>query len=377
MKLTVQVKLIPDAEQRAALLATVERINLACDYASERAWQTETFRQYDLQALVYRDLRERFGLAAQATIRAIAKVADAYKLDRKTQRVFRPRGAVAYDSRILRWYDSSVSIWSTAGRLRIPFACGERQRAMLAGKRGETDLIWRDGCFFLHCSVEVAEEPVTISSDFLGVDLGIVQIAVDSDGEAHSGATTAKARHRVARLRKALQSKGTKSAKRHLRKLRRKERRFHRHTNHCISKHIVRKAKGTGRGIAVEDLDGIRDRVTVRKAQRSALHSWSFFELRQFLAYKSRLAGVALVAVDPRNTSRTCPECGCVDKANRRAQAEFVCTGCGFAANADWVGARNIAARARVTAPIVATAGLGNGIHSEHLGSGQLQSPAL
>jgi IS605 OrfB family transposase len=370
MQLIVQVKLVPTEEQQAELIATVERVNEACDYASRRAWKTHAFRQFDLHALVYRDIRERFELGAQVTVRAIAKVADAYKLDHDARRTFRPHGAVTYDSRILSWAQNTVSIWTLAGRLRVPFVCGERQRAMLAGKRGETDLIYRSGCFYLHVSVEVAEDPAVASTEFLGVDLGIVNIAVDSDGEAHSGATVAAVRHRTARLRKALQSKGTKSAKRHLRKMRRKEQNFNRHTNHCISKHLVRKAKGTGRGIAIEELGGIRDRVTVRRAQRSALHSWSFFQLRSFLSYKAQLAGVSLVAVDPRNTSRTCPECGCVDKANRRSQAEFVCTGCGFAANADWVGARNIATRARVTGPIAATAQLRNGIPSEHLSSG-------
>ena len=369
MKLTVQVKLLPTEEQRAVLLATVERINEACDWASRRAWKTRTFRQYELHALVYCDLREHFGLFSQVTVRAIAKVADAYKIDHDSRRTFRPRGAITYDCRILSWAQDSVSIWTLNGRQHVPFVCGERQRTQLAGKRGETDLLYRDGAFYLHCAVDVAEEPLAAPTAFLGVDLGIVQIAVDSDGEAHSGAATTAARHRTAKLRKALQSKGTKSAKRHLRKLRRKERNFHRHTNHCISKHIVRKAKGTGRGIAVEDLGGIRDRVTVRKAQRSALHSWSFFELRSFLSYKARLSGVALVAVDPRNTSRTCPECGCVDKANRKSQSEFVCTSCGWSGNADWVGARNIAARARVNGPIVARAQVRTGIHSEHLAS--------
>ena len=121
----------------------------------------------------------------------------------------------------------------------------------------------------------------------------------------------------------------------------------------------------------------IRDRVTVRKAQRATLHSWSFFQLRSFLTYKAALAGVALVAVDPRNTSRTCPECGNIDKSNRRSQAEFVCTGCGFAANADHVGARNIASRAKVIAPIGSAVRLG----IEHVSSSpqlcQVQSSAL
>jgi transposase len=82
-------------------------------------------------------------------------------------------------------------------------------------------------------------------------------------------------------------------------------------------------------------------------------------------------------AVDPRYTSQSCPECGTIDKANRRSQSEFVCTGCGFADHADHVGARNIASRAEVNRPIVANVRLG----IEHVPSSpqlcQLQSLAL
>ena len=168
-----------------------------------------------------------------------------------------------------------------------------------------------------------------------------------------SGAAVESTRQRHQRLRNGLQSAGTKSAKRHLRKLAGKEARFRKHINHVISKHIVAKAKDTGRGIAVEDLTGIRERATVRRSQRAMHSGWAFFQLRAFLSYKAALAGVALKAVDPRNTSRTCPACGHIDKANRKSQAEFVCTACGFANNADHVGAVNIARRAAVMQPIV------------------------
>lgn len=122
----------------------------------------------------------------------------------------------------------------------------------------------------------------------------------------------------------------------------------------------MRKAKDTGRGIALEDLKGIRDRVTVRKAQRTSLHRWSFAQLRAFIGYKATLSGVPVVVVDPRNTSRTCPLCRCIDKANRRSQAEFVCTGCGHADHADHVGAVNIASRAAVNRPIASALPAGN-----------------
>ncbi len=81
---------------------------------------------------------------------------------------------------------------------------------------------------------------------------------------------------RLDSLKARLQSKGTKSAKRHLKKLSGRTARFSKDVNHCISKKHVAKAKDTLRSIALEDLQGIRDRVTVRKAQRRSLHTWNF-----------------------------------------------------------------------------------------------------
>jgi hypothetical protein len=66
-------------------------------------WESKTFRQFPIHRLSYGAVRETFHLAAQLVVRCIAKVAAAYKLDRKTQRTFAPLGAVAYDDRILSY----------------------------------------------------------------------------------------------------------------------------------------------------------------------------------------------------------------------------------------------------------------------------------
>jgi putative transposase len=366
VKLVATVKLLVSPEERDRLLATMRRVNEACSWLAERAFEAQSADKIGLQRAYYRELRDRFGLSAQHTVRAISKVCEVYKRDKSKRPRFRPLGAIPYDPRLYSFKNGMdrVSLLALDGRIVVPCAVGAYHRARLDGARGQADLVYRKGKLFLFVTVDVPDGSPVDPKGWLGVDLGIRNLAVDSDGEPHSGEKTLAVRSRIAKLRSGLQRAGTKSAKRHLRKLRRREQGFHAHTNHVISKHIVRKAKGTGRGIAVEELNGIRNRVTVRKAQRGALHSWSFAQLRQFLTYKAMLSGVALVAVDPRNTSRTCPECGCVDKANRRTQAEFVCIGCGFAANADYVGARNIASRANVIAPIVSAVRLGIEKHS-------------
>ena len=356
MKLNAQVKLLPTPEQAGALRHTLEQANAACRFVSDTAWETKTFRQYDLHHKCYQAVREQFGLSAQVTVRVIAKVADAYKLDRKTKRTFRATGSIAYDDRILTWrlQDQTVSIWTVNGRLRIPFACGERQLELLQTQQGESDQGFYKGLFFLSATCEVDEpKPIDVEGA-LGVDLGVVNIAVDSDGQVHSASHINNVRHRHRRLRAKLQARGTRSAKRKLKRLSGKERRFAKDTNHCISKKLVAKAKDTNRAIAMEDLEGIRERITVRRAQRATLHSWAFFQLRSFVTYKAKRVGVPVFLVDPRNTSRTCPACGHVDKANRPSQSKFSCMVCGFAGLADHIAAINIGRRAVVNPPIVA-----------------------
>ena len=355
-----QVKLLPTAGQFAALKQTMETANAACNAISARAWESKEFRQYGLHKLTYHETRAAFGLTAQVVVRCIARVADAYKLDRNTKRTFKSYGSIAYDNRILRWYidKSEVSIWTVNSRERIPFVCGERQRALLQSQQGESDLIFHRGEFFLSATCNVEEPPTQDVDDALGVDFGIVNIAVDSDGEVHAGNHINNVRHRHRRLRTKLQRKGTKSAKRRLGKLSGKEQRFAKHTNHVISKHLVAKAQGTRRAIALEDLSGIRERVTARRPQRATLHSWSFFQLRQYITYKAALVGVPVGLIDPRNTSRTCPACGCVDKRNRPNQSTFSCIQCGLLSHADYIAATNIRVhgRAAVNPPYISAA---------------------
>jgi IS605 OrfB family transposase len=156
-------------------------------------------------------------------------------------------------------------------------------------------------------------------------------------------------RHR--RLRTKLQTKGTKSAKRKLKQLSGKEWRFASAINHQIAKQLVLLAERTKRQIALENLTHIRTRVRARRQQRATLQSWAFGQLQQFVSYKARLRGIPVHFVDPRNTSRHCPACGHCAKENRKTQASFVCTSCGFAGPADVIAAGNIANRAVVNRP--------------------------
>jgi IS605 OrfB family transposase len=346
VKLIVNLKLQPTPEQAKALRRTLELANQACNAISQQAWETKTFKQYNLHKLVYHTIRDTFGLSAQVVVRLIAKVADAYKLDTKAKRVFRKHGSIAYDDRILSFKrEERVSIWTVEGRQTIPFVCGDYQRKLLPFRKGETDLIYRKGNFYLNAVCDVDEPLLDGAQDVLGVDFGIVNLATDSDGCVFTGAKVDQTRRRYAHRRRNLQRKQTRSARRKLKQLSGRQARFQRDANHVISKRLVLKAKDTMRALAIEDVKGIRERVTVRRSQRARHSNWAFAQLRSFLEYKSKLYGVALCAVDPRNSSRECSRCGYTDKANRPSQDKFLCQSCGYSANADLNAALNLRAR--------------------------------
>ena len=350
MKLVATLKMLPTPDQERVLSDTLVRCNEACTWLAGVGFESGTFRQFDLHKLAYGDLRVEFGLTAQAAVRSIAKVADAFKVNRKVAPVFRPDAAQPYDDRILRFVKdgSAVSLWTVEGRIVVPIVMGDHQRRLMAYRKGEVDLCLVRGKWMLAATCDIPETDEFNAEDWLGVDLGLVSLAVDSDGAVYSGADVEQVRDKLARRKRGLQKRGTKAAKRRLRKLAGKEARFRKHTNHVISKAIVGSAQRSGRGIALEELKGIRGRVKARRAQRSRLHSWSFNQLQAFLAYKAKMAGVPVLKVDPRNASRECPCYGSIDKKNRPDQATFFCIACGHQAPADFNAAINIRSRALV-----------------------------
>ncbi len=354
MLLTVKVKLLTSQAQHDDLLETMERFNEACNYISEVAWSHRTFGKVGLQKILYYDVRERFGLSAQMVVRAVGKVSESYKIDRSVKHVFNPHGAVVYDQRILTIKDADrVSILTLEGRTLVPIVYGEYRTLDRNRIKGQADLIYIDGIFYLMLVIDIPEENQIENPDgTIGVDLGIVNLATTSDGVRFSGKKCETARRRYSTLRARLQSVGTWNAKKHLKRISRKERRFKKDTNHCISKQIVETAQDTNRAIALEDLKGIRSGSTVSKPLRSALGKWTFYELASFIQYKAQLLGIPVVFVDPKYTSQQCSVCGSISKENRKSQSEFVCQVCGHSENADINAAKNIAFRAVVNQPI-------------------------
>jgi IS605 OrfB family transposase len=361
---SIACKLRVNQESAAALDATFQRFNAACNRLSQIAWEKRLFRPVPLHREAYHAIRAAFELPAQLTVRAIKKVTDSYTRDRSQQHTFGLRSAVIFDARCFTLYGgSAASLTTVLGRYRFSLAHGGKQRDQLAaGEIGEADLLFRDGNYYLSIAVKTPDPPpADTSGGILGVDLGIVNLATDSDGTPYSGAEIQARRKQVERSVRLLQKAGTKSAKRHLKKIAKKRSRYRADTNHCIAKKIVATARTGKKALALEDLTGIGQRASTgyfNRAAKRELGKWAFRDLGEKIAYKAAEVGIPVVFVDPRNTSRTCHVCDYCDPANRKSQAHFHCLRCGRDDHADQNAARNIATRAAMSGSLLSQGNL-------------------
>ncbi|MEX1386885.1 transposase [Hydrogenibacillus schlegelii] len=181
------------------------------------------------------------------------------------------------------------------GRVRVPLAVTRKQAALLERlgrdvRQGAAKLYEKRGRWFLALSVTLPVEEKTAGTEsgkIAGIDMGLRYLAVVNAG----GETLFFPGDQAASVR----------------------RRYH----------------------------ALRRRNTRKRDFGRSLHSWSFYRLQQFIAYKAGLAGIRVEWVNPKDTSRTCPRCGHCAKENRNG-IRFRCRKCGYRGHADAVGAWNI-----------------------------------
>jgi putative transposase len=341
---TVVCKLTPTPDQAVEIDATLRAFADGCNFAAETARRIGSTNKVKVQHEAYREIRTRFGLSANLAIRAIARACATLKNPKRRHSTFAPT-SIDYDARIFAFQEWNWTFGVTllGGRVKLATQLGRRQKSLLKGRKPTAAVLVkrRSGTYFLHVQLtDDAPDPIETKGT-LGVDLGRRRVAVDSDGTTHEATEVNRVRSHYPKVRRSAQAKGTKGTKRFLKRLSGREKRHQRAINHNISRRIVDKAKATSRAIALEDLSGIRDRTRVRKVDRYRQQSWSFFQLRQFIAYKAIDAGVPLALVDPAYTSKTCHVCG---ELGHRNALLFSCTTCGDF-DADINAALNISAR--------------------------------
>jgi IS605 OrfB family transposase len=354
--LTVRCKLAGSDEDRAAMAATIAAFAAACRFVA-RETPSSLVNETRLREAAYRSVRERYGLSANLAQQAISRVSANRKAAKASGgRVMGYRdGAVQYDERTFCLYGEVASLTLVGARRRVPLALSDYDRAQLARHAGQrrirsAQLVMRRSrrttSFFLNVQIEVAcAEPVA-PSDWIGGDMGRTDILHTSNGRHWRGNLRKAIRDRHHRVRRSLQakaSKGTRSTRRRCRRilhrLSGRERRFQAAENHAISRVIVQDAREMNGGLCLEDLSGIRARTNVPKRVRRDHSGWSFFQLRQFVAYKARIAGIPVAIMPPRYTSQSCSNCGCL--GSRRGKV-FACEACGHIADADRNAAGNL-----------------------------------
>jgi len=349
MKLTLQIKLKPDNEQKKSLLNTIKEANIVCNELSEFAFENKVFNQFKLHKAKYYSIKSSFNLSAQMVVRCISKVSDSYKPDKKKQRVFKELGGITYDSRILSYnIDKRIcSIWSVDSRLKIPFI--PYPEKYLPYIKGEANLIYKKGKFYLFQACEVPEEDIKDVEEFIGVDFGINNIATLSNGVNYSSEKLNSYREKRQKIRSSIQSKGTgrkttntsrRNHKKLMKRLRGKESRTGSIINHTISKNIISIAKTENKGIAIENLKGIRKNAFKRnKTFRRKLGNWSFYQLKEYLLYKAKREGIPVVEIPSAYTSQMCSQCFHLGKRNNE---KFNCDFCGHSEHADINASKNI-----------------------------------
>jgi IS605 OrfB family transposase len=340
---TIACKLAPTPEQRGELDATMTAFADACNHIAEVARSIHSSNKVKVQHACYQDVRGRFGLSANLAIRAIARVCAALKVKSKAHSTFVPT-SIDYDQRIFsfREWDWTFSLTLLHSRARLETTLGDYQKGLLKGQTPTSAVLVkrRDGTFFLHVQLKRYAPLPLPPTDTLGVDLGRRRVAVDSDARPYEATEVGRLRAHYPKVRRSLQAKGTKEATRLLKRLSGREQRHMRAINHRISKQLVAKAQMTQRQIALEDLTGIRERTQTRRQHRYGHHSWAFYQLRQFIAYKAEDAGVPLTLVNPAYTSQVCH---CCHHRGYRSGLKFSCTRCGYVGDADYNAACNIA----------------------------------
>jgi putative transposase len=340
--LSIKAKLVLASNAAQELKSTLEEFNRACNILSELAFERDLHRQYDIHHQGYRLIRQETNLPSQHVINAIAKVSAAYTRDQHKWHQFKSHSSLRYDAKsmTLRPDCQTVSLGvCPKGRVTGRLQMSARMRKQLGqGELGSAELVYRKGNFYLHISITVPAPEVKQPQSSLGVDLGFNRVAVTSDSKFHTAKNIRHKKSCYKRTRRSLQANGSKSAKRALKRVSGRERRFVADTNHCVSKQIVSDAKANNQRIVLEDLNGIRE-----TGKAKCVHEWSFAQLQWMIRYKAAKAGVEVVYIDPRYTSQTCSQC--LHLGVRPNQSSFECRDCGYQINADLNGAKSIAAR--------------------------------
>lgn len=341
---TIRLKLNVSEKDKETLKKTMNLFNEAFNEVAKYGFENRTHSKVAIHNVTYYQIREKYPELPSSLVQGARDVAcEALKgVKLKTLPFAKPFSSIRYNQRVITYYlkYGKVSLATINGRINATFDVPEYYREYMIWEVRSSSLKYdrRKDIFFLNITIR-KNSPESSGDKVLGIDRGIVNIAVCSNNVFFNGKQIKNVRGKYAFLRKKLQSRGTKSAKRLLRKISRKENGFVKDVNHCISKTIVNMPYDV---FALEDLTSIRVQSRKGKDFNRKLNNWSFFQLAQFLEYKAEALGKRVIYIDPRYSSQKCSKCGDIRKSNRKGSS-YHCKACGFSLHSDLNASRNIA----------------------------------
>ncbi|MDY4727524.1 MAG: transposase [Megasphaera elsdenii] len=368
-------------EQEVLLRQMTEQYRQACNFVSQYIFDNQFDLTYQsLNKKLYSDLRVLFGLKSQLAQSSIKTTIARYKTV-KQQLFQNPYRYKNEDGRWQRIPKTLEWLWNPVffcrpqadlvrnrdysfvddGQVLSINTLGKRTKCTFEGEHfagylnvsyqlGTAKLVELKGRWYLHIPVTKAVEDFQKECvrHVVGIDRGLrfLVVSYDEQGKTKfvSGKKIATKRHKFQEVRKQLQAKGTKSAKRKLKAISGRENRWISDVNHQISKTLVQKY-GKDTLFVLEDLAGVsfeESNLSRTAKQNYDLRSWSFYQLEQFLTYKAHENRSEVLKVSAKYTSQRYPKCGIIRKANRDHHKHLYSCQCGYKSNDDRIGAMNI-----------------------------------
>ncbi|MFX0184020.1 MAG: RNA-guided endonuclease InsQ/TnpB family protein [Candidatus Hodarchaeota archaeon] len=354
-----------------ALVQTIRVYNQVVQYVLDVGWEIRDYNKMRLHQKTYYEIRQKYPML-QSSLVQCARDQASVLLKLAKNKSFRCRksikssyGSIDYNQRTFTIFleKKELSICTVEKRRRYPLIIPPYFRRYLSGKIKSLTLSCNQKKRLVaNLVIELPDHPAGESKDFLGVDMGERRFAVCSDNTFYPLKHIKQVKYKYQRLRQELQAKGTRSAKRKLKHVSGRERRFMANENRKIAKWILKKEADT---IVIEQLTRIKTNTKkgrrYNKKMRKRLNNWAYYQLQQFLIERAEKTGKLILIVPPEYTSQRCSRCGDIDKKNRLSQSLFRCKNCYFELNADLNASRNLFAfgiavreRASVNSPNVA-----------------------
>jgi len=335
---TVPLKIDIDKD---VFLPVMEQCSKLFNKYVDWSYENKTHNKVKAHHQLYSKFRLEFPQLPSAMIQLVRDCAmEAVK--RSKFRTKKPRkkiySAIRYDSRTITLRGQQLTFSCIGPRQKVILEIPEYFKSYFKNWKFKGGTIcYKKSQFWVHLNFQTNNPEPFENKEVLGIDQGLYNILAFSNGEIIKAKPIRKQQRKHLYNRKKLQAKSTHSAKRKLKKLSGKEKRFNRDFNHCISKYVVSLPYGI---LAIENLKGIRKQKFSKKLNKW-LSSWMFGQIESFLTYKAEAQGKQVVKVSAHYTSQKCSCCGIIKKDNRD-KSKYKCSNCGYQNHADINAAINI-----------------------------------